>query len=91
MTNVGKLYEEIVKYLREYESAMEDKRIARAETIPERLRLYIAKTGITKDKLAEELGVSRMQLFRWIKGGIAPGREALKKMEEMNIIDRIED
>ena len=90
MTDTGELYEYIVKHLCEYESKMDDKRKAREKIIPGRLRLYIAKTGITKEVLAKELEVSRMQLFRWIKGESAPGKEAMKKMEEMGIVDKVE-
>ncbi len=89
MDETARLYEHIIKSVREYEAKMEDKRGAREKMISERLRTYIAKTGITKEALARELDVSRMQLFRWLEKGSIPGEEMMKKLEDKGIIDKI--
>jgi len=91
MDETTRLYEHIVKSLREYESKMADKRAAREKTVPKRLELYLAKTGITKDALAKQLDVSRMQLFRWLQGINFPGEEMTEKMVKMGILDKIEE
>ena len=90
MDDAAILYEKIIKSVREYERKMEDKRVAREKMICERLRLYIAKNDITKEALARELDISRMQLFRWIEIGSIPGEEMMKKLEEKGIIDKLE-
>ena len=91
MDETARLYEHIVKSVREYESKMEDKRAAREKMICERLRVYIAKNGITKEALARELNMSRMQLFRWLEKGSIPGEEMMKKLEEKGIIEKLEE
>ena len=90
MTEYSELYDFIVKHIREYESKTEDLRESRAKMIPLRLRMYRTKHGLTKEALAKELGVTRMQLFRWEKGSYLPGAEAMKKMEEKGIVESIE-
>jgi len=90
MDETARLYEHIVKSIREYESKMADKRVAREKTVPRRIELYLSKTGITKDALAKQLGVSRMQLFRWLQGINFPGEEMTEKMVNMGILDRID-
>jgi len=91
MTDAGELYMIIVKKLREYEALMENKREARAKTIPKRLELYLAKSGLTKDALAKKLGVSRMQLFRWLQGINFPEEKMIERMAEMGIVDKIDE
>jgi len=90
MVDFRKLYEHIVHSIEKYEHIMKKEREVYKKLIPERLRLYIAKNGITKEALAKKLGVSRMQLFRWLKGENYPSSEMIKKMEKLGIIEKIE-
>ena len=89
MSTFDELYDKIMKAVREYEKIAEDKRKARAKMIPQRLRMYRAKHGFSKEALAKELGVTRMEIFRWERGDNVPGEEAMRKLEEKKIINPI--
>jgi DNA-binding XRE family transcriptional regulator len=89
MNDFSELYDAIVKGVREYEKKAKDKREARAKMIPQLLRLYRAKHGLSKEALAKELGVTRMEIFRWEKGTNVPGEDAMRKLEERKIIKTI--
>ena len=88
MLDAGELYQLIVNKTREYEALMENKKKARAKTAHIKLRLYMEKNAITKDAMAKKLGISRMQLFRWLEERNMPGEEMMSKMEEIGIIEK---
>ena len=90
MSDFAELYEAIVKAVLKYEAKAEDKRKARAKIIPELLKTYRAKHGLSKEALAKELGVTRMEIFRWEKGNNVPGEKAMKKLEKKKIVNPIE-
>ena len=87
MTDFNKLYDAIVKAISEYETKAQDKREARAKMVPQLLRIYRAKHGISKEALSKELGVTRMEIFRWERGYNVPGEEAMRKLKEKKIIN----
>ena len=84
------LYDHIIKSVREYEAKVKDKEEARAKMLPVRLKAYIIRNKLTQESLANDLGVSRMELFRWLRGEYVPRDEVMRKLEERKIIDKIE-
>lgn len=90
MSELSELYDHIKKKVREYEKKAADLRAARNKTIPECLQAYRTKHGITKEEFASKLGIARMQLFRWERGESIPGAEAMKKLEDLGIVSKVE-
>ena len=90
MSEFEKLYDHIIEEVREYEDKVKNKEKARAKMLPVRLKAYIIRNKLTQESLADELGVSRMELFRWLRGEYIPRDDAMKKLEERKIIDKID-
>lgn len=88
MPNEADLYMEIERKMREWEALIENKKEARAKTAHFKLKLYMENEGITKEAMAKKLGISRMQLFRWLNRDQLPGKEMINKMEELGIIEK---
>lgn len=89
MDELGKMYDFIREHVRALEEKATDKRQARNKLIPESLKAYRALKGITKEELARQLGVVRMQVFRWETGRSIPGDEAMQKLESLGIVDKV--
>lgn len=90
MVDERDIYMEIERKMREWEALIENKKEARAKTARFKLKLYMEREDITKEAMAKKLGISRMQLFRWLNKGQLPGKEMIKRMEELGIIGKEE-
>ena len=90
MSDFSKLYEAVVKAISEFELEAEDKRKARAKMIPHLIKVHRIRHGLSKEALAQKLGVTRMEIFRWEKGDNMPREEAMKKLEDKKIVTPIE-
>lgn len=89
MADFEQLYEAALKAMRDYEAEAVDKRKAREKMIPQLIRGYRIRHNLSKKALAQKLGVTRMEIFRWENGDNIPGKEAMKILEEKKIINPI--
>jgi len=83
------MYDRIMAEVQRYEAMAKEKDEARAKMLPARLKMYLVSNGITQEALAQELGVSRMEVFRWLRGEYVPRAEVMQKLEEKKIVDKI--
>jgi transcriptional regulator with XRE-family HTH domain len=51
-------------------------------TFPERLRITIEKSGLSRDEFAALTGVSRSQIFNYLKGSSEPSLSFFQNLEE---------
>ncbi len=88
MRDLNVLYQRIVKNIREYEerlNAIESKKLKLL--ISARLILYRRKHGLTQEQMAEQLGVSRMEVIRWEKKLFEPREKVIRLLQRKGILD----
>ena len=86
--NTGKLYEHIIKKIREYEQVVRNtKEDKQKEEISIKLRLYRADNNLTQDQLAEKLEVARTQIVRWESAKHKPQQWVIRLLKEQKITE----
>ena len=56
---------------------------ADAKNLSEELRQYVKRTGVTASEIAQDLGINRSSVTRWLNGNSLPRREGtINKVRE---------
>lgn len=88
MRDLDRLYEKIVYGIKKYEAHLNAIEAAKLKLlISARLKLHRIKHGLTQKQLAEELGVSRMEIIRWEQKMFEPREKVIKLLQEKGILD----
>lgn len=91
MEDLDKLYQKVVHAIREYENRLNATEAAKLKfLVSARLILHRRKHGFTQKELADQLGVSRMEVIRWEKKLFEPREKVIKLLIEKGILDDLE-
>jgi len=91
MQDLNKLYQKVVYAIRKYEDRLNEEEAAKLKLlVSARLKLYRAKHRLTQKQLAEQLGVSRMEVIRWENKLFEPREKTIQLLIEKGILADLE-
>ena len=85
-SDFDKLYEKCKKVMDELLKAAGEDEEKNKKAIAQKIKSYRIGKKLTQDKLAEKLGVTKMEIIRWENARNMPSPLALERLKSLGII-----